>query len=98
MTEQTEKLRAQVDRGETARVVLRELEGAFKTIDAAAWDSFKRSDADDDAGRARLKAAVDMAQRFHNYFASFVRIGEDAHKELARILKQPSKLRKAIGL
>jgi hypothetical protein len=93
-----DKLRSQVDRGETARIVLAELSKAFEAIDKAAWETFKRCPADDTAGQARLKSAVDMAQRFHNYFANYVRVGEDAHKELARIMKQPSKLKRAIGI
>lgn len=97
MTDQTEKLRSQVDRGETARVVLAELEKAFKTLQEDCFNTFAQSDIHDDAGRKTCRLYMKVLDDVHTRFRVAVLSGEAAHKKLVSI-KQPSKLRKVIGL
>jgi hypothetical protein len=92
-----QKLRSQVDRGEVARGVLAELEKAFKALEEDCFATFKASDVHDDAGRRTCRLYLKVLDDVRTRFAVAVRTGEAAHKELIRI-KEPSKLRKAIGL
>lgn len=93
----TDKLRSQVDRGETARVVLAELEKAFKALQEDCFATFAASDIHDDAGRKTCRLYMKVLDDVRTRFVVAVRTGEAAHKELIRV-KTPSPLRKAIGL
>jgi len=96
MTDES-KLRSQTDRGETARVVLAELEKAFKALEEDCFKTFAVSDIHDDAGRKTCRLYMKVLDDVRTRFKVAVVAGEAAHKELIRI-KEPSKLRRAIGL
>lgn len=96
MTEQTEKLRAQVDRGEAARVALAELEKAFAALERDCFNAFKASDIHDDSGRKTCRLYLKVLDDVRMRFTVAVRTGEAAHKELVRI-KNPSKLKRVFG-
>lgn len=97
MSEQTERLRSQVDRGTTARIVLAELEKAFKALEEDCFKTFKSSDIHDDAGQKTCRLYLKVLDDVRTRFTVAVRKGEAAHKELIRI-KEPSPLRKLVGI
>lgn len=96
MTDQTEKLRSQVDRGETARVVLAELEKAFKALEDDCFKTFAASDIHDDSGRKTCRLYMKVLDDVRTRFRVAVFSGEAAHKELVRI-KPRNILQKVIG-
>jgi hypothetical protein len=94
------KLRSQVDRGETARVVLRELEGAHKALEQQCFETFRSSEIHDDEGRKACRLYLKVLDDVVSRFAYFVTTGEEAHKELIR-LRDPNvidKMRKLVPL
>jgi hypothetical protein len=92
-----DKLRAQVDRGETARLVLAELAKAFDALEKDCFNAFKQSDIHDDAGRKTCRLYLKVLDDVRTRFTVAVRTGEAAHKELAR-LKDSSTLKKVFRL
>jgi len=86
-----------VDRGETARGVLAELEKAFKALEDDCFDAFKRSEIHDDNGRKTCRLYLKVLDDVRTRFRVAVISGEAAHKELVRI-KDPHPIRKIIGL
>jgi hypothetical protein len=86
-----------VDRGETARVVLAELDKAFAALREDCFNTFAQSDIHDDAGRKTCRLYLKVLDDVRTRFTVAVRTGEAAHKDLIRV-KDPSKFRRAIGL
>ena len=97
MTDQSEKLRSQVDRGETARVVLAELEKAFEALEKDCFSAFTQSDIHDDHGHKACRLYLKVLDDVRTRFTVAVRTGEAAHKELIRI-KPQSPIRKLVGI
>lgn len=91
------RLRSQVDRGETARVVLAELEKAFEALEKDCFATFRASNVHDDAGRKTCRLYLQVLDDVRTRFRVAVISGEAAHKELIRI-KKPNPIRNAIGL
>jgi hypothetical protein len=87
------KLTAQVDRGATAQIVLRELDAAFKALEEQCVAVFRQSDMHDDVGRRSCRYYLRVLEDVRDRFKHFVRTGEDAHKELVR-LKDPHPVRR----
>lgn len=93
-----QKLRSQVDRGETARLVLAELAKAFEALEKDCFAAFAQSDIHDDAGRKTCRLYLKVLDDVRTRFTVAVRTGEAAHKELIRIKEPKSPLRRAVGL
>ena len=97
MSEQTERLRSQVDRGTTARIVLAELDKAFKALEEDCFKVFRSSDIHDEVGQRTCRLYLRVLDDVKTRFTNAVRTGEAAHKELQR-LKDPNPLRKIVGI
>lgn len=92
-----QKLRSQVDRGETARMVLAELAKAFEALEKDCFDAFARSDVHDDAGRKTCRLYLKVLDDVRGRFELAVRTGKAEHKKLTSI-KQPNLLKRVTGL
>lgn len=90
------KLRDQVDRGERASVVLKELDEAFKSLEQQCFETFRNSDMHDDAGRKAARYYLRVMDDVKDRFRSAVINGGNAHKELVR-MKEPNRFRKVIN-
>lgn len=92
-----DKLRAQIDRGTTASIVLAELTKAFTALEEDCFKAFKASDIHDDAGRKTCRLYLKVLDDVRTRFTVAVRTGEAAHKELVR-LKDPNLMKKVLRL
>lgn len=96
MADKEAKLHEQVTRGETAKIVLKELDDAHAALRKRITDTFCQSRIEDDAGRKNLRLHMLALDQVINYFKHHVRTGEEAHVELTR-LKDPNRFREMIN-
>ena len=90
------KLRDQMDRGERAEFVLKQLEEAFKALEQQCFDAFRHSDMHDDLGRRAARYYLRVMDDVRSRFEHFVLTGKNAQKELVR-MKDPSRWRKIVN-
>lgn len=90
------KLREQVDRGERAALVLKELDEAFEALEKQCFEVFRHSDMHDDAGRKAARYYLRVMDDIRERFRTAVVSGKNAHGELVR-MKPESMLKKVIN-
>jgi hypothetical protein len=93
--EKKTKLARQTERGDAAARVLEELEGAFDALEKDCFETFRKSDIHDDAGRNACHLYLRVMDDVKSRFTLAVRHGEAARKELISINK--SKVRQING-
>ena len=79
------KLTRQIDRGSAASAVLSELEQAFDGLEKECFETFKRAEIHDDAGRLACTLYLRVLEDVKQTFITSVRNGEYARKELIKL-------------
>jgi hypothetical protein len=87
----TTKLTDQTERGRRADIVVKELDGAFKALESDCFDTFSKSDFDDDRGRLAcriyMRVLVDVKERFERAVIT----GNNARQELVLMVNEEKK-------
>lgn len=82
---QRTKQREQIDRGETAEIVLKELERSFDAMKKQCFDTFVKSEVDDDYGRLSCWHHMKVLENTRSRFEREIVTGKNARRQLTNL-------------